>query len=188
MGFHPFDRGRARPSQRQIDQVFDRVAAALRRDDAPEVRYEAAYALSHWYEPRAAKALLDALSDPRESARLRGQCAEGLGLVLECAPARARAVRARAVAALLRAVQDADAELRFWSVYALGNLRAREARATLERLAAEDRAVCPNMWRVGEEAADALQFWDTGVWPEARVPGRAGVQTAARDGVERVSG
>ncbi len=44
-------------------------------------------------------------------------------------------------------------------------MKATEARAEIERMAAEDEALCPRMWRVCHEAKDALTFWETGTWP-----------------------
>ncbi len=170
---HPFDGARARPSPRQINQVFERLVALLRSDPVPVVRRDAAYRLARWYEPRAARALAATLANRREDAVLRGQCAEGLGLTLDPGGGRARATRAFAVTVLLESLTDPAPEVRFWSAYAVGMLRAVEARPLLERMAATDDAVCPHMWRVGEEARDALAYWDGGTWPE-RVPGASG--------------
>lgn len=173
MGFHPFDQGkkvygppRARPARRQVDQIFGRLTDLMRHDADQDVRVHAAYALSHWWERRAALALLAVVGDARGLAAVRAQAAEGLGkLVAHGEGFGAFGLRARAVAALRRGLHDERPEVRFWSIYALGQLQAAEARAEIERLV-EDDAMCRNMWRVGEEAQDALAYYDTGTWPE----------------------
>jgi HEAT repeat protein len=163
----------AEPSARQLHQAFGRISTLLRHDPDPTVRYEAAYLLTHWFEGRAAVALLEVLDDATSPAKLRGQAAEGVGMVLDPAFTRPRALRARAVAALRRGLADDAPDVRFWCVYALGSVKATDARAEIERLAATDTAPCPYMWRVRDEAADVLTFWAEGVWPR-RTAGERG--------------
>jgi len=55
--------------------------------------------------------------------------------------------------------------VRFWCLYALGSMKATEARAEIEHLAATDDALAPRLWRVAHEAADVLTYWDSGHWP-----------------------
>jgi hypothetical protein len=156
---------RPRPSARQIDQVFRALTALLRRDPEPRVRHAAAYALTFWFQPRAPAALIAALEDAAEQPNIRGQAAEGIGNVLG-AELGSPSLRARAIAELRRGLADPSPEVRFWCIYALGTMKASEARAEIERLAATDEAVCPYMWRVCHEAADVLTYWTEGEWPD----------------------
>jgi HEAT repeat protein len=96
---------------------------------------------------------------------LRGQAAEGIGDVLGRSRG-SNSLRRAATEALREALDDVEPEVRFWAVRALGVLRCAEVRTKLEALARADDAVCPHMWTVGEEAADALAFLDTGSWPD----------------------
>jgi len=154
-----------RPSVRQIDQVFRALHAMLLHDGDPGVRHAVAYAFTFWFESRAPAALISVLENMAEPSRLRGQAAEGIGNVLAQDPV-PRMLRSRAIGALERGLGDASAEVRFWCVYALGSMNAKETRARIEHLAATDAAVCPYMWRVDHEAADVLTYWTTGIWPD----------------------
>jgi HEAT repeat protein len=161
-----------RPAVRQVEQVFRALAGMLRRDPEPRVRRAAAYALTCWFEPRIAPVLLPALDDAAEVSSVRSQAAEGIGNALD-AGAGSRALRARAVAALRRGLADPSAEVRFWCVYALGMMKAIEARAEIEQLAATDDAACPDLWRVRDEAADVIAYWTAGKWPHRELAGRS---------------
>lgn len=154
-----------RPPRRQIDHAYAALRAGLTKDPSPDIRFAAAYALSHWHEPRAARALLAALESPREAAAVRGQAAEGIGWTLG-ADRGSRALRGRAIAALGGGLSDPAVEVRFWCVYASGHLVAKPLAGKLAELAAHDDAVCPGMWAVKDEAADVLAFWEGGGWQD----------------------
>jgi HEAT repeat protein len=158
-----------RPSARQVEQVFRALTVLLRRDPDSRVRLAAAYAVRCWYEPRSAAALIPVLDDVTEEPSIRGQAAEGIGEVLDAAMRGSPPLRARAIAALGRGLGDRSVEVRFWCVYALGMMKATETRPELERLAATDDAICPNMWRVRDEAADVLTSWAEGKWPRREI-------------------
>jgi HEAT repeat protein len=154
-----------RPPRRQIDLAYAKLRAALANDASADVRLAAAYALSHWHEARAARALLLALEKRAELPNVRGQAAEGIGWTLGADRGDA-ALRERAVAALRAGLDDAAAEVRFWCVYAAGHLVAKELRDKLAELAEKDGAVCPGMWAIKDEAADVIAFWDGGGWAD----------------------
>lgn len=153
-----------RPSARQIDQVFRKLVALLRHDPEPRVRCAVAYAFTFWFQARAPGALIPVLEDTAELPMVRGQAAEGIGNVLGAVPC-SPAMRARAIAATRRGLGDPAVEVRFWCLYAIGHLKATEARAEVEHLAATDDACCPYMWRVRHEAEDVLTYWADGTWP-----------------------
>ncbi len=54
-------------------------------------------------------------------------------------------------------LHDAEPEVRFWSAFSLGQLRARQARTALAVLV-DDDTLLPGWWSVGDEAADALML------------------------------
>ncbi len=154
-----------RPPRRQIDRAYAALRAALARDPSVEVRVAAAYALSHWHEARAARALLPTLENDSETPAVRGQAAEGIGWTLG-SDRGSPALRARARRALAGGLQSPEVEVRFWCVYAAGHLVAKELTAKLAELAERDDAVCPNMWAVKDEAADVLSYWEAGGWQD----------------------
>lgn len=153
------------PPRRQVDRAYAALRSALARDPSLEVRVAAAYALSHWHQARAARALLPALENEREAAAVRGQAAEGIGWTLG-ADRGAPDLRARARRALGAGLESPHVEVRFWCVYAAGHLAAKELAPKLAALAERDDAVCPNMWAVKDEAADVLSYWDAGGWQD----------------------
>jgi hypothetical protein len=98
-------------------------------------------------------ALLNLAADTSLSAERRGQAAEGVGNHLEHSKRR-KLVR-RASLQLINHLDDPVPDVRFWSAFSLGKLRARRARKQLQVLSA-DGTVVPRWWAVGNEAADAL--------------------------------
>jgi hypothetical protein len=157
-----------RPSRRQRDQAFALLTRLVLRDADPEVRRVAAHGLGFWGERRATAVLLWVLGQPNERPDIRGQAAEGIGhegLVFSGDIPPPSPLRERAVAGLRAGLRDAAPEVRFWCLYGLGQLQAREARPEIEALTG-DRSLCPYTWWVGEEAQDVLAYWDTGDWPE----------------------
>lgn len=168
LGFHPFAGPKAQPAPAQVDRVFTVIARLMCGDPDLEVRCTATQVLANWYERRAAKILMERLADASETPRVHGFAAEGLGNILAGRPAHGpwRDVHAQAIRVLLDALTAPDAEARFWSLFALGQLRVTEARPRVEVMAATDHAQCPNLWRVSDEAADVLAYGNSGTWPE----------------------
>lgn len=124
---------------------------------------EAAHVLAWRDDRRMAPAFVACVEDQALPGPVRGMAAEALGMMFGCAAARKRAWRA-AEGALLAALDDPVATVRFWSCYALGEMRSVRAVAALGRLRDGDEGCAPGWWYVHEEAADAL----------ARIAGRPG--------------
>lgn len=127
------------------------LLSTLQQGRTPEHRSDAAYALGHIGDARAARPLLDRLNDPAEDPRVRSQAAESLAYL--AGPA------ADVRAALIAALADASAEVRFWAAFALGAIgdgSDPEVIRSLEQLAGTDNALVPGWWSVGQEAGAAL--------------------------------
>jgi HEAT repeat protein len=122
------------------------LLAALERDPRPEIRVAAAYALGLLKNGLAVDPLLKTLANPQENARVRGFCAEALEGIGD----------RRASAGLIEALDDAKVEVRFWSAFALGELKEPLALAKLAALAKNDTAILEGWGSVQEEAADAI--------------------------------
>jgi hypothetical protein len=155
-------------ARRQVDRAFAALVTVLRADPEERVRHAAAYALTSWFQRRAAWALWAALVDERETPQVRGQAAEGIGNQLMSFMKLAPTRQQRVEAALAAGLADPAAEVRFWCLYAVGQMLLVDLRDVVVGLCG-DMALCPWMWRVGEEAADVLTFFDAGVWPDREI-------------------
>jgi HEAT repeat protein len=94
---------------------------------------------------------------------VRGQAAEALGNIFFWEGG------GPAVEPLIAALGDSSSEVRFWSAFALGQIRARQALPILGQLAATDDAIVPGWWSVKMEAADAvttIRYGPMNEWPE----------------------
>lgn len=131
--------------------ILSQVIHVLEVDSDAIVRQIAAYALGMLGDVRAVTPLIRVLSKQDEGPGVRGMAAEQLGTLDDTA----------AVPALIAALNDAEAEIRFWSVFALGKLLDRRALPELRRLAREDTGAVPS-GTVKEEAIDAIHFIETG--------------------------
>ncbi len=134
----------------------------LREGQDIETRYWAAYALCCTADERSTDCLLAALADRNEAPKVRGQAAEALGRIFVFGG------QSPAIVPLILALSDSEPEVRFWSAFALGQIRARQALPMLKRLAATDDATVPDWWSVKKEAADAVStilYGPTAAWP-----------------------
>jgi hypothetical protein len=161
----------------QVDELLS-VAASSADDVSVEV---AVWTLSFSTIPKrrlheVIVRLLDIADDAARVALIRGQAAEGVGNLMECT--KQATLKRTATLRLVHLLTDATPEVRFWSAFSLGKLRARSGRAALRRLATDD-AVVPGWWTVGGEAADALDKID-GREPPARTM-QSRVTSVSRD-------
>jgi HEAT repeat protein len=131
-------------SKRAIKPLID----ALLQSEEAEKRAASAYALGLLRDKRAIETLLRVLQNKVEQPKVRGQAAEALAWFDDRSK--------RVIDALIDGLEDASVEVRFWSAFALGELKIRRAVNKLERLAAEDDEVLPGWWSVSKEASDAL--------------------------------
>ena len=135
---------------RRVRQGLEQL---LGSHESPSVRAGAAWALGfHQHGPRAAGSLLRTLADVNEEADVRAHAAEAIGHLAD----RLGAAESDALAALLHALRDGSAEVRFWDAFALGNLGDEAAIPALERLAARDVESVPGWWSVRKEANDSI--------------------------------
>lgn len=142
----------------QLDELLS-IAASSAEDERVEV---AVWALSFSTIPKrrlheVVVRLLHIAGDTARAAEIRGQAAEGLGNLM--AFTKQARLKRTVTMRLVHLLTDATPEVRFWSAFSLGKLRARSGRAALRRLAT-DETVVPGWWSVGGEAADALDRID----------------------------
>ncbi len=143
------------------------LAEILETAANPHNKEAAAYALS-WLEKNneALDALISTLLAVDMPESVRGQAAEGIG---EHKPRKNHKLRQKAEAAILTALNDESPEVRFWSCFAAGKIKLREALPILLQIKEKDKSVNPGWWQVSEEAEDAIE-WIHGRKGKDRVP------------------
>lgn len=109
--------------------------------------------------------LIDLLSSSKNHELVRGQAAEGIGIM---ALSNYR-FKETVENILLKSLKDRSPVVRFWSCYAVGQLGLKKAIAVLEEIKANDTEICPNWWYVSEEAEDAIE-WINGREGKDRIP------------------
>ena len=148
---------------------IDEIIFVLNEAEDAHNREAAAYALSWVFGRRNQKpleVLLATFDKIEESPSVRAQALEGFGLQR---PSKRNRLWSRVEESILRGLSDEPAEVRFWACYAAGTLQVKSALPKLRELSETDFAVCPNWWRVSEEAADAIE-WIHGRETPSRLP------------------
>jgi len=95
-------------------------------------RHGAIFALGRLYDPRARSVLVKIVSDRKEDERARGLAAEALGLLRPAKPS---------TSALIQALGDDSAEVRYSALLAIGALRCKEALPAVKRLRGDSAPV-----------------------------------------------
>ena len=101
-----------------------------------------------------------------ESPSVRAQALEGFGLQR---PTKRNRIWSGVESAILRGLADKSTEVRFWACYAAGTLQVQSALPKLQDLTDTDSEICPNWWRVSDEALDAIE-WIHGRETASRLP------------------
>lgn len=135
--------GRIR-SKRAIKPLIN----ALLQGKEVERRAASAYVLGILRDRRATEALLNVLQNKDEQPIVRGHAAEALAWFGDR--------RKRVIDALMSGLEDTSVEVRFWSAFALGELKIKRAADELEKLSVKDNEVLHGWWSVSEEASNAL--------------------------------
>jgi hypothetical protein len=127
----------------------------------------ATYALSWIENSKSSLGVLITLlatSDIHES--VRGQAAEGIGIIR---PSKKNLHRKLAETTLIKSLSDTSPVVRFWSCYAVGQMKIKKSLPILQEMKANDHEICPHWWYVSEEAEDAIE-WINGREGKDRVP------------------
>jgi HEAT repeat protein len=148
---------------------LDEIIAVLNEAGNSHNREAAAYASSWIRSKRNQKPLeilLATFHKVEENPNVRAQALEGFGLQR---PTERNRLWSCVESAILRGLADSSAEVRFWACYAVGTLQVKNALPKLRELSETDFEVCPNWWRVSEEATDAIE-WIYGRETPSRLP------------------
>ena len=116
---------------------------------------------------RIIKTLIEAINCD-ENPKVRAQALETLG-TSSTARKSFHKLRAKVEKAVINALSNEYAEVRFWACYAAGQLKMENALPKLRELVANDTKDWGRWWLVSEEAADAVD-WIYGRETEPRVP------------------
>ena len=101
--------------------------------------------------------LLATASDHQLPCERRGRLTEAVGFHLDHSIR--RTLTRRAAFGLIGLLVDGCPQVRFWSAFSLGTIRARVAQRAL-LAASHDQTLVEGWWAVGDEAADALALID----------------------------
>jgi HEAT repeat protein len=143
------------------DQAGPILLEILSATDLPVgVRRAVVYALVWLFDPRAIPMLLDCCRDQQEDPVVRTTAAEGL-MYLARELADDAPERKLAEQAFLAGLSDAQVEVRYWSVYAVGGMELKTALPLLARLAQHDVGydTTHDCW-IRDEAIEAMRLID----------------------------
>jgi hypothetical protein len=138
--------------------LTEEVLATLENRVEPFKAEKAAYVLGFADYPTdleqlVVAALLRVLADASRPDLVRGQAAESIGNVLAFKSRHRQRTQAGRI--LIDCLGDPSPVVRFWSAFALGSMPYRKALPAL-RVLTTDQEICPDWWRVGDEASDAI--------------------------------
>lgn len=123
----------------------------------PVQRESVVYALSFQSDseitPQVIRVLTDVATHQGEAPSVRAQALEGLGNQLS---QELPNLYQEAVNAILTALDDSEAVIRFWACFAAGCLKSKEALSKLQFLAQNDKTFVEGWWTVSQEAEDAI--------------------------------
>jgi HEAT repeat protein len=122
------------------------LVSTLLEPGETEQRAAAAYALGLLADERSRDPLVKVLSDPKVDPKVRGHAAEALAHLAD----------ERAADQLVAALKDRSVEVRFWSVFALGQLKYKRALQQLKRILANDKATLSGWGKISDAARDAI--------------------------------
>jgi HEAT repeat protein len=128
--------------------VLDVSLSLLRRlrDPKRDTRAAAAYVLGFGHFASARVPLEEVLEDVKEDALVRGHAAEALGYIGD----------RESVKVLLKQMEDSDPGVRYWCIFALGQIRDTRAIPALRRVAEAERDEYHDGHSLRAEAGDAL--------------------------------
>ena len=169
------DRGMAAAvalSQHGTPHIVEPLIALMRTSNHLAQQVAATYALAFLsFDEQTAEepvitALWETLCDATVPTSIRAQAAEGLANFHMSAHCGGRQPTPAIVDTLISVLDDPSAEVRFWSAFALGTMRCRQALPALQRLAQTDHALLAGWWLVSAEASDAIDHIEGRTPPE----------------------
>lgn len=118
----------------------------LTEDKENQVRIAAVYALGLLGAREALETILEILKNKNEDSGLRGSAAEALADIGDT----------RAIDPLMEALSDESVEVRFWSVFALGELGDASVLPALQKIEETDGGFLEGWHSIKEEAGESI--------------------------------
>ena len=140
------------------------LSSILATSSDPVQRSSVVYALSFLSNCEGNQEVINTLTDiaanNSEAPSVRAQASEGLGnqLSQKSLPT----LYQRAVSVIIQALDNSEAEVRFWDCFAVAAIKIKEALPKLQVLAQTDRTIVAGWWSVGEEAEDSITLMNGG--------------------------
>ena len=143
------------------------LLAILTSSSDPAQRNSVVYTLSFLsasqITPEVIRVLSEVAANQVEAPSVRAQALEGLGNKLshELAPN----LYQEALTVIIEALDDSEAEIRFWACFAMSAIKIEKALSKLQVLAQTDNTIVEGWWSVAEEAEDAITLMNGGEPP-----------------------
>ncbi|PKK88535.1 MAG: hypothetical protein CVV64_18450 [Candidatus Wallbacteria bacterium HGW-Wallbacteria-1] len=131
-------------------EPFQFFRVRLLNSPLPLKRAASAFVLGQLNDAEASDFLIKVLDNKSEVDLVRSHAAEALGLIKDL----------NAFDSLMSALSDNSVSVRFWSTFALGELRDSRALPRLRAVAEEDSSSLDGWWSISEEALDAIKKID----------------------------
>jgi len=173
-------------TQRHLIPLLSILATSSDPAQRNSVVYTLSFLSASQVTPEVIRVLTKVAANQVEAPSVRAQALEGLGnnlsyeLQVEAPSVRAQALEGlgnnlsyelaanlyqEAVTVIIEALDDSEAEVRFWACFAVSAIKIEEALPKLEILAQTDNTIVEGWWSVGEEAEDAITLMNGGEPP-----------------------
>jgi HEAT repeat protein len=127
-------------------QVIPQISQIVKRGKTPTNRAAAAYTLGFLGDGSVSQMLIEVLNGT-DTPEVRSHAAEALGHIAD----------ENTTESLVRGLKDRSAKVRFWCVFALGEIGDLRALSPLQHLASEDKSTVPKVGKVSTEARRAIK-------------------------------
>jgi HEAT repeat protein len=149
-------------TQRHLSPLLSILEASSDPAQRESVVYALAFQSDSQITPQVIRVLTEVTVDQGETPSVRAQALEGLGNQLS---QELLTLHQEAVNAIVAALDDSEATIRFWACFAAGKLKIEEALSKLQLLAQNDKTLVEGWWTVSEEAEDAITLLNGGEPP-----------------------
>ncbi|EKQ66571.1 hypothetical protein OsccyDRAFT_5056 [Leptolyngbyaceae cyanobacterium JSC-12] len=150
-------------TQRHLIPLLSILATSSDPAQRNSVVYTLSFLSASQVTPEVIRVLTKVAANQVEAPSVRAQALEGLGNNLSYELA--ANLYQEAVTVIIEALDDSEAEVRFWACFAVSAIKIEEALPKLEILAQTDNTIVEGWWSVGEEAEDAITLMNGGEPP-----------------------
>lgn len=149
-------------TQRHLSSLLSILETSSDPAQRESVVYALAFQSDSQITPQVIRVLTEVAINQVEAPSVRAQALEGLANHLS---QESLTLHQEAVGAIVAALDDSEAAIRFWACFAAGSLKIEEALSKLQLLAQKDKTLVEGWWSVSEEAEDAITLLNGGEPP-----------------------